>query len=205
LYKPEEGDTYEAMISPDNKWLVYRTGPVGHPPRSVFAIRIDRQGKPQGKPTKLLSDSSESTMPRLSPDGHWLAYQSTITGPNEVYVRPFPDSGLRVQVSTETGTEPLWSHSGDALFYRSAQGIMSVKVTTGASFGLGERKLVLTGDFLTNASHPNYDVAPDGSGFLMVQRPGQEVRTIFVQNWLPELIARTTTPRWWCRILVCSS
>jgi serine/threonine-protein kinase len=140
-------------------------------------------------PTKLLSDASLITMPRLSPDGHWLAYQSNATGRYEVYVRPFPDSGGRVQVSTDAGSEPLWSRSGRTLFYRSPRGIVAVSVSTDASFRLGDRKVVLAGDFLTNASHANYDVSPDGSSFLMLQRAGDEVRTIVVQNWKGELIA----------------
>jgi Tol biopolymer transport system component len=191
LYKPEEGDPFEAVLSPDGKWLLYRTGPGGHPPRAVFAIRMDRKGKS----IPVVSDGSFVLMPRLSPNGRWLAYQSNASGNYEVYVRPFPDSGGRVQISTETGGEPLWSRSGQTLFYRSPRGIVAVSVTTGSSLGLGERKLVLTGDFLTNASHPNYDVSPDGSGFLMLQRGGEEVRTILVQNWVQELRARTSASR----------
>jgi serine/threonine-protein kinase len=133
--------------------------------------------------------------PRLSPDGHWLAYASNISGRYEVYVRPFPDSGGRVQVSVEGGNEPLWSRSGQTLFYRSPQGIVAVKVFPGASFGLGDRKLVLTGDFLTSGSHPNYDVAPDDSAFLMLRRAGDEVQTVVVHNWVRELIARTSASR----------
>ena len=54
----------------------------------------------------------------LSPDGRWLAYVSTRSGRNEVYVRPFPDAGASLQqVSTDGGTEPVWAHSGRQLFY----------------------------------------------------------------------------------------
>ena len=55
---------------------------------------------------------------------------------------------------------------------------MSVAVTTGASFSIGERKTVVTGDFLINASHPKIDVSPGGSEFLMIRRTGEEVQTI---------------------------
>ena len=40
----------------------------------------------------------------------------------------------------------------------------------------------LTGDYLTDSSHPNWDVAPDGR-FLMLKRAGAEAQTIVVHNW----------------------
>ena len=48
----------------------------------------------------------------ISPDGRWLAYESTESRRLEVYVRPFPnvDDG-RWQVSTDLGFKPAWSRS----------------------------------------------------------------------------------------------
>jgi hypothetical protein len=37
----------------------------------------------------------------------------------EVYVRPFPGPGSRIQVSNEGGWQPLWALNGKQLFYRS--------------------------------------------------------------------------------------
>jgi hypothetical protein len=68
-------------------------------------------------------------------------------------------------------------------------------VTTGATLSVGERHVILTGDYLTNPSHQNYDVSPDGSGFLMISRAGEEVQTILVHNWVRELIAKTSGQR----------
>ena len=179
------------MISPDGKWLIYRTGPAGHPSRSILAIGMDRKGKA----IPLVADSSYTQMPRLSPNGRWLAYRSNKSTRYEVYVRPFPDSGARIQVSSESGSEPVWSRSGQMLFYQSPRGVVGVNVSAAGSFALGDRKVALSGDFLTNESHANFDVAPDGSGFLMLQRAGEGVQTIMVQNWVRELIARTSASR----------
>jgi Tol biopolymer transport system component/tRNA A-37 threonylcarbamoyl transferase component Bud32 len=187
LYEPNEGDPYEAVLSHDGHWLVYRTGPGGRPPRNIFAVALDGDHKA----IPVVTGKSQIEMPRLSPDGHWLAYQSTESGTFEIYVRPFPGPGGRVQVSTGGGTEPLWAQSGRALFYRNGLDVVSVGVTLGASLGIGERKVVLTGDFLPNSSHPNYDVSPDGSEFLMLRRTGDEVLTVVVHNWIRELVAKT--------------
>ena len=187
LYKPVEGDPYEAVLSPDGHWLVYRTGPGGKPSRSIFAVELVGEHK-----SVPLVTGNSSLTPRLSPDGHWLAYQSNESGTFEIYVRPFPGPGGKVQVSSGLGTEPLWAASGRMLYYRSGRDVVGVSVTTGASLTLGERKVVLTGDFLQNPSHPNYDVSPDGSEFLMIRRAGEDVLTIVVHNWAREVAAKTT-------------
>ena len=77
------------------------------------------------------------------------------------------------------------------MYYRGASGnVIAVSVTTGATFSIGERRAVLSGDYLTDTSHPNYDVAPDGR-FLMLKRAGAEAQTIVVHNWGRELREKT--------------
>jgi serine/threonine-protein kinase len=188
LYAPPEGDPYEAMISPDNKWLIYRTGPGGKPARSVFALDLANKTKA----ITILATEAYVQMPRLSPNGKWLAYQSNETGEFEIYVRPFPGAGGRVQVSAGGGLEPLWGSSGNALYYRQGDRLIRASVTTGESFGISGRAIVLTGDYLNDPSHPNYDVTPDGRQFLMLRRAGRDVQTIVVHNFRRELIARTS-------------
>jgi serine/threonine-protein kinase len=123
--------------------------------------------------------------PRLSPDGKWLVYQSNEGGRFEVYVRPFPNNGPRVQVSNQGGTEPIWARSGNTIFYRTLTGgIESAAVTRGATFVVGERRATIPpGDFLYDVTHASYDVWPDGSGFLMVKPVGGDDRPILVHNW----------------------
>ena len=54
----------------------------------------------------------------ISPDGHWLAYQSTESGRDEIFVRPFPAvDAAHWKISTSGGTRALWARSGTELFY----------------------------------------------------------------------------------------
>ena len=46
-----------------------------------------------GKPEPFLVTSFNEMAPMISPDGHWLAYNSDESGRDEVYVRPFPGPG----------------------------------------------------------------------------------------------------------------
>jgi hypothetical protein len=70
-------------------------------------------------------------MPRLSPDGKWMAYAgseltSTSGGVTStrgaVYARPVPGPGGVTQVSLDIGIAPLWSPDGKAIYYFTGGG-----------------------------------------------------------------------------------
>ena len=185
LYQPT-ADPFEAIVSPDGKYLIYRTSPGAKFSRDIFYVTINGDTTP--KP--LVVGPYAEIMPRISPDGRWMAYMSDETGQYEVYVRPFPTAGGRIQVSTDGGQDALWSRDGRTLFYRTGQRIMAASVSTSPSFTIKGRSVAAEGDFVPNASHPNYDVAPDGKHFLVMKRAGGEAQTIVVHNWLPEVRAR---------------
>ena len=72
----------------------------------------------------------------ISPDGHWLAYQSDDSGQFQIVVRPFPnvDNG-RWTISPTGGTKPVWARSGRELFYLDGtNAVTAVSVHTGPSF-----------------------------------------------------------------------
>ncbi len=190
LYQPDV-DPFEALISTDGNWLVYRSGPGVQHSRDIMAVPLE------GERTPIVLASGETTqsMPRLSPDDRWLAYQSNEQNRFEIYVRPFPGPGPRVQVSSEGGTEPIWDRSGRALYYRGPSGeVIRAAVSTSPGFSVGERQTVLTGNYLPDSSHPSYDVSPDGR-FLMLQRAGAETQTVIVHNFAQELREKTSPAR----------
>jgi eukaryotic-like serine/threonine-protein kinase len=55
--------------------------------------------------------------PAFSPDGAWLAYESSQSGQSNVYVRPFPGPGIQSQISTGGGVFPTWSRTRHELLY----------------------------------------------------------------------------------------
>ena len=126
-------------------------------------------------------------MPRVSPDGRWLAFVSDKSGRNEIYVQPFPNPGARIQVTTEGGTEPLWSRSGKALVYRTLDAVVSVPVSTSPNFRMGERRTIVTGDYLTETTHQDYDISPDGTRLLMLKATEASHGAVIVHNWRREL------------------
>lgn len=52
----------------------------------------------------------------FSPDGRYVALESTESERSEIFVRPFPEGDQRVQVSTDGGWSPVWTNGGEILY-----------------------------------------------------------------------------------------
>jgi serine/threonine-protein kinase len=142
--------------------------------------------------TPLLTTSAHEVHPKLSPDDRWLAYASDVTGRMEIYVQRFPDLGATVRVSPNGGVAPLWSPSGDRLYYRSENGrrIFAVDVIDGDPIEFGGEKLLFEGRFTPDIPWGRkWDIHPDGDRFLILQigssDPVEGIRVIV--NWFDEL------------------
>ena len=124
-----------------------------------------------GKPEPFLVTSFNEMVPMISPDGHWLAYNSDESGRHEVYVRPFPGPGGKWQISTAGGEKPVWSKKAHELFYGSDEGIMVASYTTTLEAFMASKPRIWAakkdlGGF--------YDLAPDGKRFVVGQLEGSE-------------------------------
>ena len=142
-------------------------------------------------PAPFLATSFDERAPAFSPDGHWLAYISNESGKNEVYVQPYPGPGGKRLISTNGGTEPVWSADGRELFYRQGIQIMAVAVETQPTFTTGTPQVLFAGSEYPAdpAGHQGYDVSADGQRFLMVRsQQGIGATSLYVVlNWFEEL------------------
>jgi len=158
---------------------------------------IDLEG--DGDFLPFLATPFQESEAAFSPDGRWVAYQSNESGRSEVYVRPFPPTGGRWQVSDESGAYARWARDGSELFYRTDEGIMAVSVqATGDGFGASRPRLIASGNFVGGlggvpvggSTFADYDVGPDGR-FVMFPSAGEETPNVqlarVVVNWFAEL------------------
>jgi serine/threonine-protein kinase len=145
-----------------------------------------------GVPTPFLLTPFDERSPRFSPDGRWLAYVSNESGRNEVYVQPFPGPGRKWLVSTDGGSDPVWSRDGRELFYRLGDQLMAVSVTPSGDFGADRPRRLFETRFDPGVNGPNYDVSPDGKWFLMPRSEQGPTRDELhlVLNWLGEVTSR---------------
>ena len=113
---------------------------------------------------------SPTILPALSADGRWMAYVSTESGRNEVYVRPYPGPGIALQVSTSGGDEPVWVGPGLHLFYRRGEAIFSVALShSGGRLTAGTARQEFTGRFVPSVTRSGLDVTTNGRAFLFVR------------------------------------
>src|SRR5205809_4509849 len=187
----EKRNLYNAGWSPDGKWLIFRTDVSSPGSGDILAIRpgIDTA------PVPVVATTFTELSPALSPNGRWLAYVSNETGADAVYVVPFPNTSAgKWAVSTGAGTEPLWSHRGNELFYRDGSGnLVAVAVNTTSRFSLGRSTALFSAAGFTSFRFtPKYAVAPDDQRFLMI-RPLETStdKLIVVENWFEELRAKS--------------
>jgi len=186
----------EAVVSPDGAWIVFRRGASSAAAggRDIYGVRLGVDSAP----VPLVVTPFDEMAIGLSPDGHWLAYQSDETGRTEVYIRPFPNTNdAKVQISSSGGTGPLWSRNGRELFYlRGDETMMAAAVTTTPTLRADEPRALfhLPPDLarLLAAFYTPWDVGPDGR-FIMAQAvergPSRGSPLIVVENWLVELKA----------------
>lgn len=134
------------------------------------------------------SSDADEIAPRFSPDGKWLAYVSNESGLYEVYVRPYPGPGARVQVSQEGGGQPVWAPDGRRLFYRADRAMMSADLTIGAgALSIARRARMFEGDYFGNTESlvATYDVTADGRRFLMARATAGDGGSVLVwTNWM---------------------
>ena len=135
---------------------------------------------------------------RFSPDGRWIAYVSNESGRDEVYVQPFPGPGGKWQVSVAGGTEPVWAHSGDEIFYRVGDKMMTVKISLQKTFSAESPQVLFRGSFVpTRRGDAAYDVSLDDKQFIMVRRDDKSLSTQInvILNFPEELKRRVPAER----------
>jgi serine/threonine-protein kinase len=126
--------------------------------------------------------------PRFSPDGKWIAYVSDESGNYEVFVRPFPGPGARVQISSGGGTEPVWSRDGRRMYYRNGQKVIETDITPGAMISVGARRPVFSLTTLASTrGSASYDISPDGQQIIFGQPTGSEAKLVVIVNWFTEV------------------
>ncbi|HYV96237.1 MAG TPA: protein kinase, partial [Gemmatimonadaceae bacterium] len=183
LLELPSGAIDEGIITPDNKYFVYRVINAGTR-RDVFYASMDSIQNVH----PLLNGPSDEYMPRVSPDGRWIAYVSDESSTPEVYVRPFPGPPSRTLVSNGGGTEPMWSPDGHTLYYRTERQLVAVSLATSPVLTVLDRKPLFEGNYALGTIHQAYDVSRDGK-FLMLQRLDNGTQAVIVTNWL-ELMRR---------------
>jgi len=183
---------WASSISPDGKHIVFHQSNSGTA-SDLFVLPLSGDRKPE---TFLQTPFTEAEA-AFSRDGRWIAYQSNESGTVEIYVRPFPSGSGKWQISTNGGRYARWSPDGRELYYRNDDGLAVVSVDpSGESFVADKPRQLFDGPFLSlsiyGSTLADYDVAPDGKRFVMMQGEEQlrNTKVTVVFNWF-EVLKKT--------------
>jgi Tol biopolymer transport system component len=166
--------------SPDGRFILFSSfDPVTNDDIWVLPLLGDR------KPEVFLKTQFFENNARFSPDGQWVAYSSNESGDVQVYIRPFPPAGQKVQVSVKGGSLPQWRRDGKALFFSSGggQSIMVADIKAGSTIEPGTPREFMKGPFQGSPQ-----VAADGQRLLapvITGKTGESESTpiTVVLNW----------------------
>lgn len=191
-----DGNQVPASWSMDGRFLVYE--------ELDSKTRTDLWVLPlsgERKPIPFLRTEFSEAQGHLSPNGRWMAYTSNETGNNQIYVQPFPPSGLKWTISPQNGVQPRWRPDGKEFFYlmedaSTAKSVMAVDVRTdGTVFDASVPRVLFTtqlnsgnqrGPIGATSVSDSYAVSSDGQRFvgLVPMGRGLEEPITVILNWV---------------------
>jgi hypothetical protein len=116
---------------------------------------------------------------RISPDGQWVAYESTESGPVRVYIQSFPVPGVKYEVSAPGGSQPIWNASGSEVFVVSEGKLTAVAIiAAGKTLQIGA-----TRQLFPFPPDSTYDVARKTGRFLLSIPANRPEPATVVLNW----------------------
>ena len=186
LVESDTGDINGPDWSRDGRFVVYalqtRNGSVTGSDLWTVPVAGDR------KPTVFLDTLHNEGSASFSPDGRWIAYQSSVTGRNEIYVRPFPvQEGLET-ISRNGGWSPRWRGDAKEIFFLSLDGtMMAAGIDTTKGFTATVPQALFPTGLMPGDNRP-YAVTREGQRFLIKVHPGDLSITV-VSEW-PAIVVK---------------
>jgi eukaryotic-like serine/threonine-protein kinase len=187
----QKGDKEPDKWSPDGRFLLFDYRLRHNDAFDIWVLPTfgDR------KPYPFIQGQGTNAYATFSPDGKWVAYQSTESGQTEIYVVPFPGPGGKWQVSKGGGGQPFWPR-GKELFYVSNDfqmigvefEVQGKNFLVGKSRRLFERQSVGGSLSMNPDAGASIDVNRDGTRWL-VAAPVDERNAsplILTTNWISE-------------------
>jgi Tol biopolymer transport system component len=180
--------------TPDNEWpiawsrdgrfLLYQRSDRNFESSDLFALPMTGDDQ---SPIAVATTPAEERMGEFSPDGRWIAYQTSESGKPEIVVRGFPEATGIVRVSTGGGHAPRWRADGKEIYYIAPDGkMMAVPVTlTGSTLTAGTPVPLFSTHIVPQIFTYQWAVAPDGR-FLVYNRQLADASPItLLLNWKP--------------------
>ena len=178
IFAPEKIEVHLAGWMPGGTLIAFG----GRPVQTKMEIMRIQSGKPRDV---IHVEPGAISSARVSPDGRWLAFDSTATGVYEIYVLALSGPPRRIPVTAAGGTAPLWSADGRDLWFRRDRAVISVGIeSTATTIEFGDERKRFEWD-----AAGEWAIAPNGDILGMEPVPGAALqREIQLKTrWFTEL------------------
>ena len=137
-----------------------------------------------GERTAFANTTADESAARFSPDGRWIAYVSTESGPPHVYVRAANGATAARKLSVSSGSEPVWRPDGTAVYFRSEGKLLVAPLNGGAT------RVAFEGAFEPGTfDAAGYDVIGENRFVMIISASASsepsELRIVL--NWAPSV------------------
>jgi Tol biopolymer transport system component len=174
--------------SPDGRTLLVESGA---PNQRTNLTLVAADGA--SPPVPFLATEANEHSGRFSPDGRWVAYASSESGREQIFVEPFPRTGARYLVSPRGGSAPRWAAAGAEILYvemgeRELQGTL----TSVAVERRGDEIAFGVARALKSVPGLDYEVASGGRELYTTTavREAKRLPPVLIENWTSLLAPR---------------
>jgi Tol biopolymer transport system component len=171
----------------DGQYFVFDRGELSNQQIWIMPLKGER------KPFPLPNTSGDVSSGRVSPDGKWIAYDSTQSGKDGIFITSFPKGEGKWEVSAGGVLAPpaAWSSDGKELYFVGGGGDMmaaSIQESPG-SLAIQSVRPLFRSPFLSGMVRQMFDVSPkNGQGFIGSAVPDTTSLTLnVITNWTAEL------------------
>jgi dipeptidyl aminopeptidase/acylaminoacyl peptidase len=151
-------------FTPDGRELLYCMGGFASTATTVFSVAVDGQSPPR----RLVESSHRYPIARVSPDGRWLLFGTSVGTAPSLLVTDYPAATRRWQVAF--GSSGWWSRDGSELYFLDPErrfSVIGVRAPRGAFEWGPVRELFRT---VGQAEI----VGGDGNRFLALESPREQ-------------------------------
>jgi Tol biopolymer transport system component len=182
----QPGNQWPLDWSKDGRFLLFYDGANGADLWALPMTGADR------KPIPVATTPFAEPDGAFSPDGRWVAYQTSESGQFQIVVQPFPRATGKWQVSIGGGDSPRWSADGRELYFLAPDGTLmaaAVRATLETFEAADPVPLFQTRVRATGAEgtgRADYAVSPDGR--FLINQPLEDASStpiVLILNWKP--------------------
>ena len=151
------------------------------------------------EPEPWLVTPAEEAAAQPSPSGELMAYMTNVSGRFEISIQDIDRVFDPLRISTNGGTHPTWSSSGERLYFRQGHQFMVSDISTEPVLTASVPNIIFGGGWeLSHQAQPlfsDFGVMSDDR-FLMIRHPPESVptRVNVIFNWFKELRERVPVP-----------